>query len=164
MANGISLLPSDLRDKEEKEKEKMKQAISRPDFKFHEPEARPENRSAEIGKSGQNRSGVEVGISGSPEQQIKRGVFQIKEKGTASFPRISSGPKIDMLRADKAHEAVKSAPVKLKLIETVPAIKSASRPPVETQKTVLSAEEKIKMHLPEKINNEGLDDKGKKVL
>ena len=164
MANGISLLPSDLRDKEEKEKEKMKQAISRPDFKFHEPEARPKNSSVEIGRPGQNRSGVEIGISNSPEQQLNRGVFQIKEKGAASFPHISRGPRIEMPRMDRAPEAVKPAPMKPKPIETVPVVKSVHQPLVETQKVVHLVEEKIKMHLPEKISNEGLDDKGRKVI
>lgn len=156
MANGISLLPDDLKEKAEKEKEKMKQAISRPDFKFHEPEAKPQGGSSETVKSAPNRSGMEVGLNKSPEQSMNRGVFQIKEKVSANlsplFPRVSKGPRQEAREPIKKSEPIKPPMAKINIPENN--MKRLEQPP----------ETKMKMHVPEMLGANGLDRQGKKVI
>ncbi|MEK7159622.1 MAG: hypothetical protein AAB766_03945 [Patescibacteria group bacterium] len=158
MANGISLLPDDLKEKAEREKEKMKQAISRPEFKFHEPEAKAPGISTETIKPAQNRSGMEIGLNKFSEQPTNRGVFQIKEKGSASlspaWPRVTRGPRIENREPIKKFEPIK--PPLPKAIAPENSVKRIEQPQL--------SETRLKMHVPETLGANGLDLLGKKVI
>lgn len=151
--NGISLLPDDLKEKEEKEKEKIKQAISRPGFKFHQPEAARKNGTLNAPKVEGNRVGLEIGADKPVDRQVNRGVFQIKEKNS---PDILKNIPFEPSRTKNNDRPL------FRKVEASNAPSTAVKP-IETR-SMPKAAEKIKMHVPENDNGRESGVNAKEVI
>ncbi|MBT5337933.1 PilN domain-containing protein [Candidatus Falkowbacteria bacterium] len=89
----ISLLPEDLRDKEDQEKEKVKQAMGDPKFKMHLPEEKT-NALGDKQPVKKQEVGIEIGLENAKPEQ-KKGIFRMVKKKSPQPLKPPAPPKIE---------------------------------------------------------------------